>query len=98
MGCVTDIWDSRNKRSVTVWVHIDELKKNSYECRRRSRMYGLKDRFDRWVSMNGGFTRDMVNVRKVQHKEGSWCTQERQTFLVEYHPTLVKEKDDGADK
>lgn len=26
-GCVTDAWDSRNKRSVTVWVHIDELKK-----------------------------------------------------------------------
>ena len=26
-GCVTDTWDSRNKRSITVWVHIDELKK-----------------------------------------------------------------------
>ena len=60
-------------------------------------MYGLKDRFDRWVSMNGGFTRDMVNVRKFNTKKEAGAHR-KANLLVEYHPTLVKEKDDGADK
>ena len=60
-------------------------------------MYGLKDRFDRWVSMNGGFTRDMVNVRKFNTKKEA-SAHRKANLLVEYHPTLIKENKDGADK
>ena len=60
-------------------------------------MYGLRDRFGRWVSMNGGFTRDMVNVRKFNTKKEAGAYR-KANLLVEYHPVLIEENKDGAFK
>lgn len=60
-------------------------------------MYGLRDRFGRWVSMNGGFTRDMANVRKFNTKKEA-SAHRKANLLVEYHPVRIEENKDGAVK
>lgn len=60
-------------------------------------MYGLRDRFGRWVSMNGGFTRDMVNVRRFNTKKEA-SAHRKENLLVEYHPVRIEENKDGAVK
>lgn len=60
-------------------------------------MYGLRDRFGRWVSMNGGFTRDMANVRRFNTKKEA-SAHRKANLLVEYHPVRIEENKDGAVK